>query len=61
MQDNNTTKDTRTNSTANTVKEATIDYLAMLNKSISNFNNHRANVEKEIKNGGRLTTHRISI
>lgn len=41
--------------------EATNNYFEMLNKSLSQYNSHRSSSQKEIKNGTRITKHRISL
>ncbi|MGP1571862.1 MAG: hypothetical protein ACTTHX_07050 [Moraxella sp.] len=46
---------------AKTVKNATTDYFSMLNQSIALFNKHRESVDKEIKNDGKLTKHKITL
>lgn len=46
---------------ADVLADATNTYFNMLNKSLAKYNSHRDSNQKEIKNGTRITNHRISL
>lgn len=58
---NDNTNKHRDHNASSVLKEATGSYFDMLNHSLSKFNKHKESNEKELKNGPRITSHRISL
>lgn len=61
MSEKNSKEKKKIDDTAKLLKQSTLDYFAMLNESVTIFNQNRETVEKEIARGGRLTKHQLTL